>query len=220
MENNSYYSYSNASEISHRAYNALIGACVLWGLGINFILCKYCVDFAQSINPIALLIGYLVLAFTGITMSRKSDNAIISFIGYNLVVIPVGVVLAATLWVYGGIDSTIVQNAFLCTLAITALMVAAGFFFPQYFEKLGPILGISLGAIILVRFIFIFIPVNITWVSWISAFIFSMYIGYDISKAQKLSHTADNAVDSAVALYLDIINLLLDLLRIFSNSDD
>ena len=38
------------------------------------------------------------------------------------------------------------------------------------------------------------------------------YIGYDWAKAQEKRKTLDNAVDSAVDLYLDVINLFVRLL--------
>ena len=42
------------------------------------------------------------------------------------------------------------------------------------------------------------------------------YIGYDWARAQALPKTLDNAVDSAAALYVDIVILFLRLLRLFS----
>ncbi|MBT7579493.1 MAG: hypothetical protein HN633_12065, partial [Candidatus Marinimicrobia bacterium] len=44
--------------------------------------------------------------------------------------------------------------------------------------------------------------------------IFCGYIGYDWGRANQIPKTLDNAVDSAAALYMDIINLFLRVLRI------
>ena len=57
---------------------------------------------------------------------------------------------------------------------------------------------------------------------WVGAGIFTLYIGYDWYKAQAYPKTLDNAVDSALDLYLDIINLFLKILRILAKarSDD
>ena len=57
-------------------------------------------------------------------------------------------------------------------------------------------------------------------ISWFAAVVFSLYIGYDFLKAQELDYTIDNAIDSAVSIYLDIINLFLRILRILGNSRD
>ena len=52
----------------------------------------------------------------------------------------------------------------------------------------------------------------------ISALIFSCYIGYDWTRAQSGPKTVDAAIDSALSIYLDIVNLFLDLLRIVGDN--
>ena len=49
------------------------------------------------------------------------------------------------------------------------------------------------------------------------AALFSLYIGYDFYRSQQFAKTVDNAVDCALDIYLDIVNLFLALLRIFGN---
>jgi len=56
-------------------------------------------------------------------------------------------------------------------------------------------------------------------VSWISAIIFSLYIAYDVYRSQQFPPTIDNAIDSAIDIYLDIINLFLDILEIIGKKD-
>ncbi|MDA3846221.1 MAG: Bax inhibitor-1 family protein, partial [Vallitaleaceae bacterium] len=51
-------------------------------------------------------------------------------------------------------------------------------------------------------------------IDWIVAIIFCGYIGYDWGRANMIPKTLDNAIDSAAALYMDIINLFLRVLRI------
>ena len=51
---------------------------------------------------------------------------------------------------------------------------------------------------------------------WIVALLFCGYIGYDWARANAIPNTLDNAIDSAAALYLDIINLFIRLLHIMS----
>lgn len=215
---NAYYSEKTNVNIEARTYNFILGACVVWGLFANFIICKYFTDVALNMNPLVLIIGYIVLAFAGILISRKSDSALISFIGYNMVVIPVGLVLSISVYAYGGINSDVVTNAFMCTMIITALMLVAGTLFPDKFIKLGNVLGIALLCILVSSIVFLFIRTDSIITSWLCAVVFSLYIGYDIAKANKKAFTADNAVDSAVDLYLDIINLFLRLLRILGRS--
>lgn len=148
-------------------------------------------------------------------MSVFSDNPIISFAGYNLVVIPVGVVLSITLKDYY-IDSII--YAFAITTCITVLLIIIASIKPEIFESLGYVLGVCLTAVIIIEVIMIFIfPTTPKIWDIIVALLFCGYIGYDWTKAQSKCRTVDNAVDAAVDLYLDIINLFL---RILSNSSD
>ena len=76
--------------ISDRAYNATIGGVVLWGILVNVFMCLFCVNAIMAISPIALLIGYFVCAFGGTWIVRASHHPIVSFVGYNLVVLPFG----------------------------------------------------------------------------------------------------------------------------------
>ena len=53
---------------------------------------------------------------------------------------------------------------------------------------------------------------------WIAAGLFSLYIGYDIYRSQNYPKTLDNAVDSALDIYMDIANLFVRVLQILGNS--
>jgi FtsH-binding integral membrane protein len=120
----------------------------------------------------------------------------------------------------GGFDPSVVWHAVITTAGVTVIMVAAGLLFPQFFAKLGSILFFGLiGVVIGVILSFFVRGVNLP-VTVISAGLFSLYIGYDVYRSQQFPRTVDNAVDCAIDIYLDIINLFLDLLRIFGKSND
>ena len=206
--------------ISSRVYNLIFGGCVCWGLLANYLICCFFTDAVLSMNPLILIAGYVIFAFAGIMMSKYSTNPYISFIGYNLVVIPIGLVLSLTLESYGGVDSYIVQEAFLCTLIIVFIMCGAAFLFPYKFVGIGPVLFSGLIGVIIARAGCYFFGFGENIICWISAIIFSFYIGYDMVQAFSKERTADNAVDSAVDLYLDIINLFIHLLAILGNNSD
>ena len=59
-----------------------------------------------------------------------------------------------------------------------------------------------------------------TFFDWVFVLLFSLYTAYDWVKAQAYPKTFDNAVDSAIDIYLDIINLFLRLLSIISKKKD
>ncbi len=64
---------------------------------------------------------------------------------------------------------------------------------------------------LLALFVFGFVG---TIFSWAGAIIFTLYIGHDWHVAQSYPKTLDNAIDSACDLYIDLVNLLLDVLNI------
>ena len=123
--------------ISDRAYNLIIGLVVLYGLVVNYILCVTVgTDIFYSMNPIAFLILYAVLAIAGTVIANRSDSAVISFVGYNMVVLPIGVLVSFLVDVYGGVDSTVVSGAIYYTVIITAIMILAAMLFPRFLNEL------------------------------------------------------------------------------------
>lgn len=206
--------------ISTRAYNAVMIGVVLWGLLVNVLLCTYVGDVYRYINPVAFLILYLVLAFGGIFIASKSDNAAISFLGYNMVVVPLGLAISAMVAEYGGIDSQVVKDAFLYTLVVTLAMLGIEMMFPAFFEKLGMALLGCLIALMLCEVVLLLFHVRQNVTDWIASGLFSVYIAYDIHRSQQFPKTLDNAVDCALDIYLDMANLFLRLLRILGSKNN
>lgn len=202
-------------ELNNKQYNIIIGLILLWGFAVNAIMCVFFQDVFLTWNTTTVLIGYFVAAIIGICMSTFSDNPIVSFMGYNLVVLPIGVVLSISVKDY--YVSSIVQ-AFILTTLITVLMIIISTIKPEIFESLGSTLFICLSGVIVLELIMMIIGVSTPqWWDWVVALLFCGYIGYDWSKAQERDRTLDNAVDSAVDLYLDIINLFV---RLLGSKDD
>ncbi|MBQ4304422.1 MAG: hypothetical protein II774_08015, partial [Lachnospiraceae bacterium] len=114
--------YSYGDIVSDQVYNLTLGGVVVYGLVANILICMFCTPFALSLNPIALFAGYLVCVIAGSVISAKSDSALLSFLGYNLIVLPVGLVVSISVYHYGGLSSTLVYTAFQYTLGITATM--------------------------------------------------------------------------------------------------
>lgn len=210
--------YEDSSIISERAYNMILGGTVLEGLVVNLILCSTVKNVYEYIDPLSFLIMYFVLCILGTLIAYKSDNPIISFIGYNMVVVPVGLVVSMAVQAYGGTDSIIVTRAVLFTAIITAAMIGASVVNPEFFSKIGGILFAGLFGLLICGFIAMFISFDDTIISLVAAGLFSLYIGYDFYRSQMYEKTVDNAVDCALDIYLDIINLFLRILRILGRS--
>lgn len=203
--------------MSNRTYNLSIGLILFWGFGINILMCKFLTPIFMDLNFILIVIGYFISAFLGIHLSSSSDNALVSFIGYNLVVLPVGVVLSLALTEY---DQISIMNAFCITAAVTLLMIFLSIIYPNVFLSLGKVLFFSLLGVIIFEIIFLLLGISTpTFWDFLVALIFCGYIGYDWAKAQTKEYTLDNAVDSVVELYLDIINLFIRILEAISDDD-
>lgn len=208
--------------LSSRAYNSVIGGVLLWGLLVNYLLCWKVGSYTNifpHMNPLVFLIGYFVMAFAGIFMTMKAKSPVASFLGYNLAVVPFGIVISTLVEAYGGISSVVVTNAFLYTLLIAVAMLATVITFPNLFAKLGGALGaVLLGLIICEVLLLIFrIPQMVT--SWIAAGLFSLYLGYDIYRSQQYPRTVKNAIASALDIYMDLANLFIRILEITGKTD-
>ena len=211
--------YSDPSDIiiSDRRYNLIIGGVIVYGVLLNAVIVKLLGPVFINMNPFALFIGYLVLCIAGCVIAYRSDDPLVSFGGYNLVVLPVGAVLSVCLQ---GYDTGVIFQAFLMTTIVTAVMLVAASAFPGTFAGMGRMLFIALIGLVIAQLLCMLFNIYPTFISWVAAAIFSLYIGYDWVKAQMYVKTVDNAVDSALDIYLDIINLFLQLLRILGSKNN
>lgn len=185
---------------------------LIWGLTSTAVIAYYAMSISYAPSWLEMIGLGLVIPIVGIIISIKSDNPIISFIGYNMVCLPFGMILAPMLQQY---SPDIIRNAFGLTAVITFLMGMAGTLFPNVFSRIGSALFIALCCLVVVRILQIFIPeLDLGIIDYLSAALFSLYIGYDMYRANTVAKTLDNAIDISVQLYLDIINLFLSILRI------
>lgn len=203
--------------LSANTYNGIIGGVLFWGFFVNILIVHFCSDMFMAMNPLTLIIGYFVSALLGIFMAAKSNNPVVSFIGYNLVVVPVGAVLSVVLQEYSSVD---IKSAFLATAGVTVVMMTMATAKPQFFAGMGRTLFFSLLIGLIAEVVCMLFGIVTPIFNWLFVVIFSLYIGYDWHKAQCYPKTLDNAVDSALDIYLDIINLFIRLLEIFGKSDD
>ena len=212
--------YSDAEFMTTRAYNAVIIGVLLWGILINYVLCARVGDVYRFIDPALFLVFYFICAIAGILLSAKSTDSRLSFVGYNLVVIPLGLVISTLVEAYGGVGSEVVTGAFLYTGLITLGILGMATAFPQLFSKLGGALLGCLGGLILCELLLLIFRVRQDVTDWIAAGIFCLYIGYDIYRSQQFAKTMDNAVDCALDIYLDIANLFIRILSIMGKRKD
>ena len=210
-----------ADRLSSRSYNLALTGLLAYGLLLNAVMVYYfaepLMNMLVGVNPWMLLLGYIVPTLIGVLLAAKSTNPFVSFIGYNLVVLPIGVMLTL---IVPGFSVAVVTKAMALTGMVTATMMFLALIRPQIFLGLGRSLAITLIVGILAE-------VVATWLlgyrgalfDWLFVILFSGYIGYDVAKSQAYPKTLDNAVDSALDIYLDIINLFIRLLSILGRRE-
>jgi FtsH-binding integral membrane protein len=204
------------NEISASSYNMVIGLVLLWGFGLNWVMLnKISTEAIMSVNPIMFYIGYFASCFFGIYLFQKSDNPVVSFIGYNFIVVPFGFIINLAIGAYA---PNLVSDAITMTGMVTVIMMILGSMFPSFFKKIAGVLTIALIGVILVNLVSgLIFKIHYGIIDWIVALIFCGYIGYDWARANSIPKTIDNAIDSAASIYIDIVNLFMAILRILGN---
>lgn len=199
--------------LSPSMYNLVIGLVLCWGFGVNWWMVTHVPNVLVDNIPLPYFyLGYMVSLLAGAYMFSFSGNAFVSFIGYNLVVIPFGLVLHMIIRKY---DPTLVVDAIRVTFLVTAIMLCLGSLCPEFFENIAYTLLISLGAAVTAEIVSVHAyHVQYSVLDWIMALIFCGYIGLDWGRANSIPKTLDNAVDSAAALYMDILYLFTRVLQI------
>jgi FtsH-binding integral membrane protein len=201
--------------ISVSKYNMFIGLVLSYGFVMTGILANMATEFMLGINPIVFLLVYIALAFGGTYLARKSSSPILSFVGYNMIVLPIGALMSLVIPSY---DIELIMSAVFTTAGIVLAMMFASMAFPHVFERMGMALGIAFIIAFVAELITMFFGYGGDLFNWIFVVLFSLYIGYDWHIAQIYPKTIDNAIDSALDLYVDIINLFLRILSLMSRS--
>ncbi|HHH9443058.1 TPA: Bax inhibitor-1 family protein [Pseudomonas aeruginosa] len=215
FKNDTFDRVGSNHQITASAYNLILGAVLLWGFALNWwMVANIPADSLKSIGMVPFLVGYFVSAFAGVAIIFGSSNPVLSFIGYNLIVLPIGLVLVIAL--PGHSHGNIIAAARMTTL-LTIAMMALGTMFPAFFKRIEAALCWALVISIVAELIQAFVlKVEVGLMDWIVAAIFCGIIGVDWGRANQIERTVDNAVDSAASLYLDIINLFIRILEIMS----
>ena len=130
--------------ITKNTYNLIIGAVVLYGIIVNAIMVATCGPLFANMNMIAFLIGYFVLVLLGVFITR-SNNPIASFVGYNLVVVPIGAVVSVCI---PGYDNSAILSAIIVTGIVVAVMIFISASFPKVFAKMGGALFVAIPLVV------------------------------------------------------------------------
>ena len=205
------------TQLTGTTYNLVIGLVLLWGFAVNILMALALTRYIVSMNYIVTLILYFALSLGGMFIVFRSNQPAISFLGFTLLSIGMGLVLTYFLTMY---DGRSIYTAFVMTGIITLVMIAASMIFPSLCLSIGRALGIALIAAIVVEVVGgLLLHLNLSIMDYVVVLIFAGYIGYDWAKAQQYPKVLDNAIDSAADIYVDIINIFIRILSIIGKKD-
>ncbi len=211
--------------MSRQLYMLLV--CGWTALGITF--SAFCANFSQNWDTsswnswgfIGFALLVLAVALGGTYIASSSDNPVISAFGYALVAGPFGLLLGPVIAQY---ETSSVVKVFALTAMVVFILGLVGAVIPDDLSSWGvPLMGalmLLLGGLFVVPILgFVGVPTEgaMTVLDWVGLVIFGALIIFDLNRAVRLPHTLDNAIDSAVAIYLDFINVFIRLLSLMGN---
>ncbi len=195
----------------------------LFTLLVTLVVAKGAMTSYSWAFSLTLLIGSFVVSIISILVFTASDEPLISALGVTALSYSLGIMMGPMLTLYSGY---VISQAIVTTATILVIMTFAGITYPKVFEGMGPYLFGALAFLIIAMFgqiIFVAIgypqAANMPIINWIAVLIFTLYIAYDWSRALTLPYTLDNAIDVSGALILDLVNLFIHLLQIYSRSE-
>lgn len=227
---------SGASQMSRQQFMLLMGFSTLAGLALTAVLAytttgwivpvpaqgdaEASFHWVGPVNPVVFFIGVLVTSIVGVFIAPGSDKPAISLVGYAMVAGPFGLLLGPVVGMY---EAMSVVKVIFITGMVTAVLTFIGATIPDSLEHWGGWLFGGLCVLILGQFA---IPLMgwlvpgfplqgaLTLWDWVGVLLFSAYIIFDMNRAMRVPATVDNAIDCALALYLDIVNLFIRLLQL------
>ena len=169
-----------------------------------------------------LIIGELVLVIALSAAIRKISAPVAGFM-FLLYSFMTGLTLSFVMFLY---DPMAIILAFSTTLVIFVVMAIFGYTTKENLLGYGKMLFVGLISIVIVSVINIFLksPTLYWIISYVSVVLFTALIGYDMQKIKRNliqnsfgdSETLSKiSIMGALELYLDFVNLFLNLLRIF-----
>ncbi|CAI2590303.1 Inner membrane protein YbhL [Apilactobacillus kunkeei] len=170
------------------------------------------------------MILWFVLAFA--TQSMAMRNA---FAGFIMLVVFSSLTGGLFSYIFMMYSSTAIAEAFFTTTIDFAVMAFIGLTTKKNLDKIGTQAMAALIALIIVSIINMFLhnPLFDLFISFIAVIIFTAFTAYDSQKIKESfneygSEVSENglAISGAMVLYLDFINLFLNLLSIFGIGDN
>lgn len=206
----------------------LISGVLAYLFGTNLQLLQYLINFETGGHT---TLGYIVMfaplgmvLLMGARIHKMSATAMISAFVLFAAIMGVSFSYIFVVYTIGSIASI-----FFITSAMFGVMAVAGYTTKTDLTKMGSILMIGLVGIIIASVVNFFLQSGTMdyVISFIGVIIFTGLTAYDMQKIKQIGMMVDAnsedgkklAVQGALSLYLDFINLFLLLLRLFGSRD-
>lgn len=185
-------------------------------------------EFVMGPSGLPLYIVSLVIMFGTIIM-LMCNQSLGRRVPYNYLILCLFTLAVSYTVALVTIQYTVKSVLFTCgiTLAVCIVLITYAMCTKTDFTSMGGALASLLTILLIMGFIQIFVrneTLNIIY-GGLGAFVFSMYLIYDIQlicggEHRKYKLSPDEYIFAAIAIYLDIINLFLDLLMLFGKRRD
>lgn len=221
LDSGSVWSRSGTNEIAARTYNAILAGTIAYGLVVFGLAAQAFLETRFGWLGMLLLFGVTLAG----SFIAASTNPFMNGLGLTLIAGGMGALCGPMI---GRFSAGSVTEVALMTMMVTLVLGAAGWLYPKSLENYGTMLFVALIGLAVAQFVLPFVFALLKWpmqglkttLDWIGVVVFSGYIIFDFNRAQQIPKTVDNAMDSGIAVFLDIINLFLRLLSLFGRSDD
>lgn len=228
-EQNSYSMPGSAREFMYKVYGWMsaalaVTAAVAYYVGTTPAI--YTQIFHSPILFFGIVIAQLGLViFLGWKINSLSySEAVIAFMAYAVLV---GVTTASVLLIY---TMASIYLAFIVTAGMFAAMALYGYYTNSDLSSMGSFLVMGLFGVMLAMFVNMWFksPVANYYISLVAVGIFTLLTAYDVQKIKRMGESlmADAetrkkiAIMGALTLYLDFINLFLNLLNLLGKRRD
>jgi hypothetical protein len=220
METTSVWERTGESTMSGNLYAFWI---TFWtAIGIATSAVAACVTLTWEYS-LFLAVPAFIASMIGISIAQKHDGPLISIGGYLMLTVSFGAITGPVVALY---TPASVARILLLTTAVVVGLGIAGAILPMSLENwwswlFGGLLILITGQILLPLAAYLGVPVGnaMTVWDWAGVALFSGFIVFDLNRAMRIPYTMNNAIDAAVEVYLDFINLFIRLLSLLGESD-
>lgn len=177
--------------------------------------------FQSGIFIVIIIFEFLIALLFGFLLNKMSE--LLTYICYFLYSIMTGFTLSLIFLAYSLKSILLI---FLISSLIFLAVAIYGYFSKKDLSKWGIYLFIGLVGIIISSIINIFLSNTVLdlVVSLFGILIFTLYVAYDVNKvipyAYNLYGPIKGGIYGAFQVYLDFINIFMDLIRIFGDNSD